>query len=909
MIKGRSVVAFALIVLGALSAQESGAQIISSKRGFADTGANYNNLQATGASWYYTWGGGAANPGSFDAKFYPMFWNSPNQASLDSAKAKNPAYVLGFNEPERTDQANMTVAQAISSWTTITNAFAGTSTLLVSPAVADTGGTTGGQAWLSSFMSQAAANNLRVDAVAFHWYGVSTPDNPAGAAAGFLSRVDSYHNSYNKPVFITEFAIHDWGGAYTDAQIIEANRQFLDIVIPGLESRSYVAGYSWYNWFSDSPLYSGSPATPTQMGYSYVGALKTGTVTNIGGQNLGEHVAYLNGGEVTMTGMAGTLRYINALANKSTISGTLDWALSGTNWTRVQPGATLQKSGTNQITLGGTVTNNGTIQVNQGTLRLNAPMGGNGTVRVKAGTLALTGTGGLANSPLIDVSAGGTLDVSAVGNTMNISSGRTFNNDGTYTGNASGTTGATISGGGVFNLNLTANAGATVRVGKDGGGVASRYIIDNFESYAVGDLATVASPPWTAHQATTQADIESYNGNKVMTFGWAGGARGVSRTLADNTTITNDKTATVFFRINSKTDDPDHSIGLSDQATTSTVDFNEFETQLRLKQGTATGTFALDARNGGAFSATLSSGLALNTWYNIWMVVNQTTDKYDLYMNTGNGAATTANKLNSVPLSFRNGTTGDLNYILGFANTAPIDNGVRVDDFVYQSGTDLTNPSVTFDPGLSWTAETMTVKGNYTQNANSTLQMNLFSPAQHDVLHVNGQASLAGTLNLTFAVGAPAAHIGDKYQLLEAGSMVGGFTTLQLPTLSGPLAWDSSLLNSAGSLSIFSGLPGDFTQDGLLNSADLQKMLSALTDLSKFEIDSALSDFSLLAFGDLNHDGQITNADIQPLLDLLSGAGSLAAVPEPATMLLFTIGALPILVRSRLLRRTKKIAA
>src|SRR4051812_49891361 len=43
-----------------------------------------------------------------------------------------------------------------------------------------------------------------------------------------------------RSVFITEFAIHDWGNNYTDAQIIEANRQFLNIVIPALDSRSYV---------------------------------------------------------------------------------------------------------------------------------------------------------------------------------------------------------------------------------------------------------------------------------------------------------------------------------------------------------------------------------------------------------------------------------------------------------------------------------------------------------------------------------------------------------------------------------------------------------------------------------------------------------------------------------------------
>src|SRR5687768_13553755 len=264
-----------------LNPADAGAEIVSSKRGFADVGANYNNLQATGAGWYYTWGTGAANPGGFNATHYPMFWSAPSQTTINNVKARNPQYVLGFNEPERPDQANMTVAQAISAWTPISNSFTGTTTKLVSPAVADTGGTTGGQAWLANFMNQATANNLKVDAVAFHWYGVSNPNDPVGAANSFLSRVASYHNSYNLPVFITEFAIHDWGGVYTDAEITEANRQFLNIVIPQLESRSYVAGYSWYHWFSDARLYDGNPPKPTPMAYSYVGAVGAGQVQDI----------------------------------------------------------------------------------------------------------------------------------------------------------------------------------------------------------------------------------------------------------------------------------------------------------------------------------------------------------------------------------------------------------------------------------------------------------------------------------------------------------------------------------------------------------------------------------------------------------------------------------------------------
>src|SRR5262245_50333081 len=133
-------------------ASDASAAILSSKRGFADTGANYNNLQATGAGWYYTWGTGAANPAGFDAKHYPMFWNAPSSSTITNVKNRNPEYVLGFNEPERSDQANMSVDTAIASWTNISIAFTGTSTKLVSPAPSDT---TAGRQWLSSFMTQA----------------------------------------------------------------------------------------------------------------------------------------------------------------------------------------------------------------------------------------------------------------------------------------------------------------------------------------------------------------------------------------------------------------------------------------------------------------------------------------------------------------------------------------------------------------------------------------------------------------------------------------------------------------------------------------------------------------------------------------------------------------------------------
>jgi hypothetical protein len=867
----------------ALGAADARAQILSAKRGFGDVGAGYNNLQAVGAGWYYTWGTGDANPGSYNAEHYPMIWSgTPSQSTLNNILASGAPYVLGFNEPERDDQANMSVGQAISAWTPISNKFTGTNVKLVSPAVSDTGD---GQAWLASFMSQASANNLKVDAVAFHWYGVSNPNDPVGAANSFLSRVQSYYNSYNKPVFITEFAMHDWGDAYSDAAMIEANRQFLNIVVPELESRSYVAGYAWYHWFSDAPLYTtvSGQLRPTPMGYVYTGVLTDGKVENVSGKAYGEHVAWMAGGDLGQTS-AGTasLKYINAIETTSTIGGTVDWNVANGGYVRVQSGATLRKTGTNIVGLGtGTVTNGGTIEVTQGTLRIQGILTG-GTTVVKGGALDFAPSGRLGTT-LTDVKSGGALNVTGMNIPFTLSGSRSLNVEagGAVVGNTAIGFGALLSGGGAINGNLTGTLGSTIRVGKSGAGVARRVVVDNFESYSLGDVRTVASPPWTAHQDSSLVDIENVSGNKALSYGFATGARGTSRTLPDLTVLENNEQSTFFFRINSKTADPDHNVGLADKATTSGADFGDFEAQLRLRQtspASAT-TFSIDARNGGAFSATLASNLALNTWYNIWMVIDQTSDTYDLYMNTGTGAATAGNKLNASPLAFRNGTTSDLNAFLALANTAPVDNGVRVDDIVFQTGADLTNPLVNFDPSLVWAPETLTVNGDFSQEAGAVLEMNLLSPAEHDVLRVTGQAAFNGTLNVTLAVGATAPQAGDVFGILDLETGSGAFAALNLPALGAGLLWDTSALVSEGDLKVIT-VPGDFNHDGNVDGQDLLVWQSGGSPMPGSEAD--LAEWR-------GNFGYVWAA----------ATVSATAVPEPGAMLLALWGWLAALVCGR----------
>jgi len=365
-------------------------------------------------------------------------------------------------------------------------------------------------------------------------------------------------------------------------------------------------------------------------------------------------------------------------------------------------------------------------------------------------------------------------------------------------------------------------SGTTIQVG--GTGIAfsvSRFLIDDFEGYSSGDVGAVASPPWTAHASTSWADV-GYDGagNKALSFGQTG-LQGTSRDMPIDGQIDDSKTATFFFRFNSKTDDPDHNFGLADMATTSGVDFADFEAQVRVVDDpNASRTFMLDARDGGTFTVDpLAIGLALNTWYNVWMVVNQTTDTYDVYMNIGTGNANAGDKLNSSPLNFRNGTTATLNKILGLANSAPIANGVLYDSLYFLDGINLANPLGGPDSVLAGTGDRLAVDGDLTLDAGALLQLDIVTPTIHDSLDVGGHLRLNGTVEVALATGAPAPQLGDVFDILDFASADGTFT-LNLPSLSSGLFWNTNELLATGTLAVVAGIAGDYNGDGIVDAAD-----------------------------------------------------------------------------------------
>jgi hypothetical protein len=202
-------------------------------------GAWNDDIVALKAHWYYTWGNKLHDASPKNCEFVPMFWgqadvNTNNinaiKALKDQGKIK---YVLGFNEPNRGDQANMTVSQALKLWPQLESI----GLPLGSPA-ADWPT----RQWFYDFMDSCKVQGKRVDFICVHMYA-NVDENV------YLNTLKDVYNKYKLPIWITEFAPADWSATTPAANPFKPDQvlAFMQRLLPKLEQLDYVKRYSWFS--------------------------------------------------------------------------------------------------------------------------------------------------------------------------------------------------------------------------------------------------------------------------------------------------------------------------------------------------------------------------------------------------------------------------------------------------------------------------------------------------------------------------------------------------------------------------------------------------------------------------------------------------------------------------------------
>ena len=240
---------------------------VTSKLGFVYSTTSQGPFSNVNAGWYYTWGlQGISN---FEVKFTPMAWGVSSLKKLDTI-LPGATELLAFNEPDGAHQSNISIQDVISLWPQLRAKAKAMGARLGSIATA--------QNPLSpnSYFDEvwnALAPMDRPDFICLHWYA---PPN----ASHFLTWLDDIYEKYQKPIWVTEMCVADWGASTTVPEKFSTDQiqQFMDQVTAGMNQRNYVERYSWktrpptdINMGNGSLIALDGSLTPLGIHYSSLG--------------------------------------------------------------------------------------------------------------------------------------------------------------------------------------------------------------------------------------------------------------------------------------------------------------------------------------------------------------------------------------------------------------------------------------------------------------------------------------------------------------------------------------------------------------------------------------------------------------------------------------------------------------
>ncbi len=227
-----------------------------SKKGIAgNPGISWLNLL-----WWYDWN--IDQSSSRDLEYAAIRQNQYWPSLAQNWRSLGINTLLGYNEPDQANQANMSVSTAISAW----GDLLATGLRVGSPATSDGGPNT----WLIPFVSQADAGGLRVDFVATHYYQSHNPADPSGCASQMYNFLLNIWNNTHRPIWVTEW---NNGANWTDSQwpppTYAQQQACIQAMVNMLETTPFVERYALYNWVEDTRSLVTSSNTVTLAGTVY----------------------------------------------------------------------------------------------------------------------------------------------------------------------------------------------------------------------------------------------------------------------------------------------------------------------------------------------------------------------------------------------------------------------------------------------------------------------------------------------------------------------------------------------------------------------------------------------------------------------------------------------------------------
>ena len=182
-------------------------------------------------TWFYNWD--ASSKRDYNMEYVPEKWGLYWPSTSTIRSQKNVSHLIGHNEPDHTEQSNVSVDQAVAQWPELMQ----TGLRLGAPATTDF-------SWLYDFMTKCKNNNYRVDYVVIHAYWESlTPQQ-------WYNRLKEVYDKTGRPIWIKEW---NNGASWTDEywpdgwqEAYAKQKKELSAILNVLDTAHFVERYSLY---------------------------------------------------------------------------------------------------------------------------------------------------------------------------------------------------------------------------------------------------------------------------------------------------------------------------------------------------------------------------------------------------------------------------------------------------------------------------------------------------------------------------------------------------------------------------------------------------------------------------------------------------------------------------------------